>query len=253
MAQQGTEPVGAMKTGFDVINALRELDGGGVTEMANYLDVPKSTVHSHLITLERLGYVQKEGATYRLGLRFLNLGGYVRDEMEFYNIGRPEIQELAEDTGDWANLMTEENGRGVYVAFARGERAVELDVYPGKRVYLHATALGKSILAHMSESEVRDVIDQHGLPSLTDETITDEEVLFDQLEGIRERGYAYDCQERLQGLRCVAAPVLVDDDVVGAVSVSGPTTRMNDDRFEDELPRLVTNAARIIGINLTYA
>lgn len=254
MEQRGTEPVGAIQTGFEVIQALKELDGGGVTELARHLDVPKSTAHSHLSTLEQLGYVQKNGDTYRLGLRFLDLGGYVREEMELYETGRSELRELAEQTGDWANLMTEENGRGVYVAFARGDRAVELDVYPGKRVPLHATALGKSILAYMPESEVRDIIDRHGLASLTDETVTDETALFDRLDLIRERGFAYDRQERLQGLKCVAAPVIVDNDrVIGAISVSGPTTRMKGDRFEGEIPELVTNAARIIGINLTYA
>lgn len=254
MAQHGTKPVGAMKTAFEVIEALKELNGAGVTELADHLGVPKSTAHSHLSTLEQFGYIQKQDDTYRLGLRFLDLGGYIRDQMELHQTGRPELEELAEETGDWANLMAEENGQGVYVDFTRGERAVELDIYPGKRVYLHATALGKSILAHKSEPEVRDAIDQHGLPALTEDTVTDEAELFDRLETIRERGYAYDREERLQGLKCVAAPIVINDNhVVGAVSVSGPTTRMKGERFEDEIPEMVTNAANVIGINLTYS
>lgn len=243
-----------METGFEVIEALMQLDGSGVTELANHLDIPKSTAHSHLTTLEQLGYARKDGNTYELGLRFLDLGGYLRDQMELYQTGLPEIRELAERTGDWANLVTVENGHAVYVEFARGKRAVELDVYPGKRVYLHSTAHGKSILAHMPESAVRSVIDRHGLPELTEKTISDEGALFDRLERIRERGFAYDREERLQGLKCVASPIIVDDGrVVGAVSVSGPTTRMKGDRFEAELPELVTNTANVIGINLTYS
>jgi DNA-binding IclR family transcriptional regulator len=254
MASKGTKPVGALVTTFDVLEALKALDGAGVTELSNHLEIPKSTVHSHLNTLEEHGYVTNSGDEYRLGLKLLNLGGYAREQRELYQTAKPEIEELGERTGEWANLLVEEHGRGIYLHVTKGDRAVELDVYPGKQVYLHSTALGKAILSHMSDEEVRRVIDLHGLPGVSDQTVTDETALFERLDEVRDRGYAYDREERLQGLRCVAAPVIFDNDhVVGAVSVSGPTGRLKGEWFEEELPEVVTNIANVIGINLTYS
>jgi DNA-binding IclR family transcriptional regulator len=254
MTSKGTKPIGALVTTFDVLEALKTLDGAGVTELAKHLEIPKSTVHSHLNTLEEYGYVTSVGDEYQLGLKLLNLGGYTRKRRELYQTAKPEIEEVGERTGEWANLLVEEHGRGIYLHVKKGDRAVELDVYPGKLVYLHSTALGKAILAHKPEEVVREIIERHGLPAVSDQTVTDETALFKRLEKIRKQGYAYDREERLQGLRCIAAPVIFDnDDVVGAVSVSGPIGRMKGDWFEEELPELVTNIANVIGINLTYS
>lgn len=254
METNGTASVGALETAFEIVDALSELNGAGVRELSDHLETPKSTVHSHLHTLEQLGYVTHADDEYRLGLKFLDLGGFARKEMKLYQTAKPEITELTERTGEWANLLVEEHGRGTYLHVEKGDRAVALDVYPGKRVYLHSTALGKAILAHKSEDDVREILDEHGMPELSPQTVTDESALLDRLDEIRDRGYAYDREERLQGLRCVAAPILLDDgSVVGAVSVSGPTSRMKGERFESEIPELVTSVANVVGINLAYS
>lgn len=255
MVEQATKPVGAVERAFDVLDTLKILEGAGVTEVSSHLDIPKSTAHSHLSTLERVGCVTRNDDEYEVGLKFLELGGFAREQLKLYQIARPEVEELAEETGEWSNLLVEDNGRGVYVHTEKGERAVELDVYDGKRVYLHSIALGKAILAHMPRERVRAILDRHGLPELTEQTVTGEEELLRRLDEIRERGYAFDREERLQGLKCVAAPIVydLDDRVFGAVSVSGPTSRMKGERFEEEIPELVTSAANVISINLTYS
>ncbi|WP_254861558.1 IclR family transcriptional regulator [Halovivax gelatinilyticus] len=254
MAQTSTAPLKTVENAFAVVDALRRLEGAGVTELADELGMSKSTVHDHLTTLRAHHYVVKTGDGYDLGLGFFEIGEYARTQRKIYEIARPEVTNLADETGEVANLMVEEHGRGVYLFRAHGENAVTLDTHTGKRRYLHNTALGKSILAHLPDERVHEILDRHGLPRETKHTITDRDRLFDELAAIRERGIAYCGQERVEGLQCVAAPILsTDDRVLGAISVAGPTTRITGERFKTEIPELVTQAANVIEINVTYA
>ena len=245
--------VGATETSLRIIDALRTLDGAGVTDLAEHLELPKSTVHNHLQTLRRNEYVTKQGSQYAIGLRFLQLGEYARDRRPIATIAPPEIDKLAEETREMANLLVEEHGRGVFLYRAKGADAVHMDTHAGKRVPLHTTGFGKAILAHLRDERVERILDRHGLPTVTPSTITDRERLMQELETVRERGYAYDDEERLEGLRCVAAPIVVDDEVLGAVSVSGPKSRIRDEYYREELPSLVMSTANVIEINSTYA
>lgn len=246
-------PVKATRVSFDVVEALQELDGAGVTEVSDHLGLPRSTVHDHLRTLRELELVVNENGTYYTGTRFLEFGGYARQRMKVFEVAKPELQKLAEKTGEHANLMIEEHGRGVFLYKTEGENAVKLDTYNGYRVHLQTTALGKAIMAHMPHEEVVEILDRHGMPAITDRTITDREVLFEQLEEIHERGYAKDIEERVEGMRCVAAPILGDDTVLGAISVSGPKNRVEGVRFEEEIPSEVRSTANVIEVNMTYA
>lgn len=244
----------ATKTSLRIVEALKRLDGAGVTAVANDLNMVKSTVHNHLRTLEDQGYVTNENNIYRVGLRFLELGEYKRNRMEIYEKARPEVTELAKKTGEMANAAVEEHGEGVYITRAEGAEAVTVDTYAGKRVKLHCTALGKAVLAELPEERVDEIIDTHGLPARTKNTITDRETLKTELANIRDQGYAYDQEERLSGLRCVAAPVVPkDEEIVAALSVSGPTTRIKGDLFHKEIPELLRSAANVIEINLAFS
>ncbi|WP_135304981.1 IclR family transcriptional regulator [Haloarcula amylovorans] len=244
----------ATRTSFRVLEALKRLDGAGVTAVATELDTAKSTVHNHLRTLEDEGYVTCEGGTYRVSLRFLELGEYTRNRMDIYEKARPEVDSLAEETGEMANAAVEEHGEGVYITRAEGTQAVSVDTYAGKRVKLHCTALGKTILAQLPERRVDAILETHGLPRRTENTITDADELKDELDEIRDRGYAYDREERLPGLRCVAAPIVADNgNLIAALSVSGPTTRIKGDRFHQEIPELLRSSANVIEINLAYS
>jgi DNA-binding IclR family transcriptional regulator len=243
---------GAVRT-VDILTALKELDGAGTTELADHLGLAKSNVHNYLSTLHQEGYVRKDGTTYHVGLRLLELGAYARQQRPVYEVAKPEIRSLAEETGERVNLMVEEHGMGTYLHFETGSRAVKVDVHVGSRVYLHNTALGKAILAHLPEERVGEILDWHGMPRTTEHTITDRAELFDELADIRDRGVAYDREERLKNLRCVAAPVLGKNDrIEGAVSISGPKTRFGDERFEEELPEQLHQTVNVVGINLTY-
>lgn len=243
----------AIERTLTIIETLRRMEDATVTGIADQTELPKSTVHNHLNTLLANEYVTKQGSRYMLGLRFLELGGYKRDRMNLYQIAKPEVKELAEQSGELANLIAEEHGLGVYLYREEGEQAVQLGSYVGKRQYLNSTAFGKAMLAFMPESRVHKIIDKHGLPSRTEKTISDREELFEALREIRERGYAYDDEEGLEGLRCIAAPITMPDDrVVGAISVSGPTSRFSGEQFTETIPDMVVSATNVVEINLTY-
>jgi len=239
---------------MEILDALAELGTAGVTELANHLAMDKGTVHHHLNTLESHGYVIKKHGEYKLSLRFFQIGEGVRRRREIYNVGKSEIDTLAEESGELANLMVEENGMGVYLHIAEGEDSVELDTKTGTTQYLHTSALGKSILAFCSESKLDEILNKHGLPTKTTNTVTDRKTLDEQLDRIRNEGVAFDGEERAEGVRCVAAPILdKDDNILGAVSVSGPATRLDGDWFETKLPNMVRNTATIIKINVSYS
>jgi len=241
------------RTTFRILEALKAHNGATLTELTDEFDRSKSSIHNYLNTLEREGYVTKEGTTYRVGLKLLDLGGHAQHTERMYDIGKDEVTALAEETGELANLLVEEHGKGVYLHRAQGDDAVQTDSYTGQQVHLHNTALGNAILAHLPEERVHEILDRHGMPASTENTITDRDALFDELKRVREEGYALDDEARVKGLRCVAVPIINnDEEVEGAISVSGPTSRFHDERFRDELPEKLRNVANIIELNITY-
>lgn len=249
-----TNTIGALGTSFRILEALKEKGTAGVTELATDLDLPKSTVYSHLRTLHEHEYIVWQDETYRVGLKYLELGEHTRDRMRIYDVAKPEVESLAEDTGELANLLVEEHGVGVYLFRAKGKQAVNLDTHAGKRVNLHCTSLGKAVLAYLPEERVDEILDRRGMPARTANTITTREELEAELDAIRERGYAKDNGERFAGLRCVAAPITdADDRAIGAVSIAGPTSRMKGEAFESEVAERVRSAANVIELNLTYS
>ncbi|MGA9401442.1 IclR family transcriptional regulator [Haladaptatus sp.] len=242
---------------FDVIQALEELNGAGVTELAEHLDMSKSAVYNHLATLRENKFVVQEGSTYSLSLQFLLLGEYVRNQNKLYSIGKEEIESLADETGEYAHLATEQHGLSVNLYKVRGAKAVGSNYQTSKLQkpdYLHFSATGKSILASLPAERVNGIIDRYGLVRKTKNTITDREELLAELEEIRERGYAYNDEEEIEGLKAIGAPVLDREDrVLGAVSVSGPTNRMNEAEYHDTMVEKVTNAANVIEVNINMA
>jgi DNA-binding IclR family transcriptional regulator len=251
---RGTNTVQATRTSLAVLETLKRLDGAGVTRVAEELGIPKSTTHNHLQTLVDEGYVVADGEGYRPSLRFLEFGEATRHRLSVYGTAEPEVRRLAEETGELANLAVEERGWGVYLSRASGSDAVRVDVLAGTHVHLHATALGKAILAHLPDGRVDEIVERRGLPEQTEGTVTDRAALNEELAAVRERGYAFDRGERLPGIRCVAAPVIDPQGrVLAALSVSGPATRMQGDRFHEEIPELLESAANVVEINVTYA
>jgi DNA-binding IclR family transcriptional regulator len=251
MHDEAKHPVSTSKKTIKILDALQELGSAGVTELASAVDMNKSTVHNHLSTLKSEDLVVQKDDEYTLGLRLLEFGGRARDQRSLYDIATPEIERLANQTGELANLVVEEYGHGVYLVCEKGDKAVNLDIYPGVRRLLHVTASGKAILAHLPTERIDEIIEHHGLPAKTEQSITDRDVLLDHLEEVREQGFAVDDEEHINGLRCIGTPILSDEgDVLGAVSISVPVTRMDDDQFYNEVPDIVRSATNVIELHV---
>lgn len=246
----GGRRVHAVQLSCDILDALRRIDGGGVTEIAEEVGVSKGAAHTHLATLEANELVVKRDGMYELSLRFLDLGEYVREQTDIYPIVEEEIDRLAMESGEIAQFMIEEHGRGVYLYKAAGEDAVQTASYVGDRKTLHCTALGKAILAHLPEERVHEILDRHGLEAKTENTITDRDELFDELANVTEQGLAFDREEIFKGLQCVAAPVIDQSGrVLGSASVTGPKSRMQGEYLETNVAEMVRHCSNVIEIN----
>lgn len=253
-AMDPVDPVRTVETMFRILDALQELDGARVSELADHLDKSKSTVHRHLTTLYHHQYVDRRGDEYRVGLRFLTLGEYARQQNEVYHAAQPLVEELAEATEERSLFMTEEHGLAVYLYRGTGQHAVRTNSRVGTRRYLHTIAGGKAILAHLPEPRVNEIIDRWGLPAQTEHTIVERDALFEELERVRQDAVAFNCEECVEGLKAVAAPVMSPEgDVFGALSVSGPAHRLQGEWFESEIPSLLLGTANELELNIEYA
>jgi DNA-binding IclR family transcriptional regulator len=238
---------------FTILDALKELEGAGITEIGAHTGLANSTIHRHLSTLCEMGYVVKEGDTYHVGLRFLDIGEFARTRKQVYQLAEPKVEELAAQTEERCQIVGEEHGRGIYVHLASGPNAVHTDSRVGKTLALHATSVGKSIMAELPAERVDDIIDRHGLEPVTEHTITDVDEFKAELDRIRERGYAFNDEGNIAGLRSVGAPVFdADGSVVGALSISGPSHRLKGDWYRHDIPDMLLGAANEIELNLKY-
>lgn len=245
--------VKSVRKGIRIVEKLEELHSAGVTELSEQLELPKSSVHNYLQTFENEGYIISENKKYRLSLQFLNLGAMTRKHELVYEAGRDEVDTLAEETDELVNLMVEEQGKGVYIYRSSGNREIPVDTRIGKYVYLTTTALGKAILAHYPEEEVKKVIDQHGIPKQTENTITNKQKLLDELNKVAERGIAFDNEERLDGIKCVATSIHgTDRQPLGSLSISAPAHRMKGDRYNNELPDKLLETSNLIELQMKY-
>lgn len=243
----------AVENAFEIVEAIRELDGCGVAELADHMGIPTSTAHVYLKTLEEVGYVVNEGGRYDLGLRFLDVAGYVRHRNVVYQAARNEVDELARSTGEVATLGCEEGGFRVMLYRTEPTGAVFNNAPTGEFTRMHWTAVGKAILSQKSAEEIRGIVDRHGTPRATERTLIDRDELLEEIELVRSRGYAVEDEERVKGVKSIAVPVDSGDGVNdAAVSVAGPKHEFDDDRSESELIPALQNTANVIELKIKH-
>ncbi|ELZ28406.1 IclR family transcriptional regulator [Halogeometricum pallidum JCM 14848] len=246
--------VSTTEKSLEVVFALQRLRGATLAELAAELDAPKSTVHRHLSTLAEHSFVRTDDGRYEVGFRFLELAEYARTQRESYELAEATVEQLAEETQERAQFVVEEHGRGVYLYVETSEHAVQTGHSVGKRIRLHSTAAGKVILTHLPDDRVDDILDAQGLTPETDRTITDRTVLDEELAEISEQGYAFNREENIKGLCAAAAPVTNDDDeLIGVLSVSGPSNRMKGEWFTSKIPDLILGSANELELRIAYA
>lgn len=226
----------------------------GVTEISKLLGLHKSTTFGLLTTLEVRGYLEKNVVTgkYQLGLKLFELGNQVQNGMELKRVADQYLEQLLAENGETVHLVIMDDGEAIYIDKKEGPESMRMVSQVGKRLPMHCSGVGKTLLAHLPEIEINKIICKKGLPGLTAKTITEPEALFEELKRIREQGYALDNEEISEGLMCVAAPIRnYSGQVMAALSVAGPTVRMNGEKIE-EVKESVLRVCNAISCRLGY-
>lgn len=237
---------------FSIIEHLMESNGDTVTNIANELGLAKSGIHKHLKTMEEHGYVIKQGTEYRLGLQFFNRGVYTRTQSNIPQSVRPLLEEIAEKTGESTWCTVPEYGRGIVLYGASENPSISPDSLLGSWIHLHAHSGGKAILAQYSQSKIDVILEEHGLPAKTANTITNRSDLFTELDRIREDGYAMNFGEDIKGIHAVGVPVVIEGEVLGALSIAGATNRLTEEYCKDELIPLLKSAVDDLELSYVY-
>jgi DNA-binding IclR family transcriptional regulator len=252
-SKDSKQMIQSVASSLEIINVLSHADDSmSVTQVSDAVGLSPSSVHKHLQTLREYGFVTKKETNYQLGLEFLNIGGEVREfHLKNTNI-KPQLQSLSQETGRNTYFTVEESGQAIILFREVGENGVPLSARIGTRYYMHQIAGGKAILSEYPRARVEEIIQQHGLPAATEHTITDPETLFEDLEKVRELGYATTREESTQGVQAIAAPVThPEQGVLGACAIGGPVHQIRDE--EEELVRRLQSTVNELELTIAYS
>jgi DNA-binding IclR family transcriptional regulator len=241
------ETVKSVERAADILLLLHNNDKKlGVSEIANQLDLHKSTVHRILASFEVKGLVKKtDDEKYGIGLRIFAMGLKVSKEFSILEIIKPYTRRLMKEVGEVVNIsMLEENFNGKYrtIMVAKeysAESVLLANLHEGAFSDAHISAVGKCLLAFSKKVELTK-ISEDTLTKYTENSITTMSGLLKEIDEVRKIGYAVDNEEREMGLFCVAVPVFeADGDVSVAISISGPTVRMKNKDLQSKIDALI--------------
>ncbi|MFY0690791.1 MAG: IclR family transcriptional regulator [Paracoccaceae bacterium] len=229
-----------------VLGHLAKSGGIALSDLAKETDQSPATLYRILTTyqlhgvtefdeVEQLWFIGPEA--YLIGSAFLRRTSVVERS-------RPILRQLMQDTGETANLGMERGDVVMFVSQVETHETIRAFFPPGTQSQMHASGIGKALLAHFSGDRIEDWLSRQDLEQFTERTLTDRDELLENLAQIRESGLSFDNEERAIGMRCIAAPVFnAFSEPVAGISVSGPISRMSDDRLE-WLGDLVKDAAK---------
>ncbi len=208
--------------------------GMHLTDLSYQLGMPPATVHRLLSTFEELNFVEQdpEQGLWYVGLKTFTVGNAFLNRRDYVAIARPHMDTLVEQCGETVNLGVIDDGEVVFISQVESQEVMRMIVRLGSRSPIHASGVGKAMLANMSEQRVSRILERRGLARFTDHTIDSPADLRVELEQVRQQGYALDDEEHAVGLRCVAAAIFDENgQALAAISLSGPKARMIDDRL----------------------
>lgn len=220
---------------LDMLDLLATHRGLTLSEVSEKTEQSPSTTHRLLHSLAARGMVESDPvtqawnigpATFRLGSAFMRRSGIVER-------ARPILRALMEHTGETANLGILNGDSVLFVSQAETHETIRAFFPPGTRSPLHASGIGKALLAYGRPDILRGLAEGQGLTRFTDKTLTTTEALAEDMARIRARGFSFDDEERTRGMRCIAAPVFdLTGEAIAGVSVSGPTHRIGNEHVK---------------------
>jgi DNA-binding IclR family transcriptional regulator len=215
---------------IEVLDRIRRANGANVSNLLSEFEMSRSTLYTHLNTLAKEGFIVRENGQYWVGVRFKEFSVAATERKPSYQIVKNKIQSLEEEFEAETEFLVEEAGRTNVIYHS------ETISHDRVRLHTHNTAAGKAVLAEMPEERVHEILDQHGLPEQTSNTITDREELFEELETISKQGYAYNNSECFDGYHGIGATVEgIDGSVLGAITIGGPVYHISEERLRNEM------------------
>lgn len=246
----------AIDRALRLLSLLSDGRNWSLPELSDVLGFSNSTTYRLLSTLESHKYVvhDKHVGGYYLGLACLGLAHayYHRSDLRLNAL--TELEKLRDETAETVHLGIPDGMEVVYLEKLHGLHAIGLmSSHVGGRAPAHCTGLGKVLLAHQDQDSVRDYFRCDGLKAYTEKTIRTIDELMEHLEKVRRQGFAIDCGEHESEVNCVAAPVFdINGEVIAAISVSGPASRIEPRVANKELIIRTIEAASLISRRLGH-
>lgn len=243
-----TSSVQALDRALGLLEILADNDGLSLTELAQRAEMAPSTAHRLLTTLQARRFVDldREHTHWFIGVRAFQVGnGFVRNR-KLITLGRVIMRALMEKCGETVNLGIVDEGEVVFVSQFESHAPMRAFFRPGRRGPIHASGIGKALMATWPKDIVLQIVQEKGLARFTDKTITKKQALLMQLGKIRKLGWSVDDEEHTLGMRCIAAPVYNDyGEAIAGISISGPTVRLPDKRVAELGPEVRAAADEI--------
>lgn len=240
--------VNTVSRAAQILDYLADHDDQGVSDIAKVLDMPKSSAHSILVTLEHHSLIEKDERTgrFHLGLKLIELGYRAQGELGLVRIGRPFLQGLNRDTDETIHLTVLDHQEVLYVDCVESKLRLRTYSVIGVRAPLYCTSVGKALLAWQNTAYIDEYLSNTDFRSETSRTITDSAALKIELEKVKSQGFAIDDREHEDHLRCIGAPIRNSrGEVFASLSISGPEVRMTPDRVQELAPRIIGVASEI--------
>lgn len=233
---------------LNIMEYLSDKGEASVSEVSNHFKVNKSTAHRFLASMKHVGFVDQnpKNQKYKLSLKVFEIGNKVVDGLNLREIAKPVMIELSDITGETINLGIIDNYDVVYIEKVLSKNTLRQDCPIGGRDRVHATALGKAIIAFWPLEYVEEYIRKKGLNKVTDNTITDVELFYAELRNIRDKGYSLDKEETIIGLSCIAAPIFNNENkAIASISISSPTYRLDNNNIEKYKEEIIKASQRV--------
>jgi IclR family acetate operon transcriptional repressor len=240
--------VRALDRGLILLRALAQVGNITLTDLAIRTDMPPSSTHRLLFTLQKHGFVGFDETTqeWQVGIEAFRIGNTYLARTNLVEAARKILRGLMEDTGETANLGIADKGDVVFIDQIETHNPIRAFFRPGTRSHMHASGIGKSLLADMLRRDVGKILELKGQPQFTSKTLASTDRLFADLEETRKRGWSIDDEERYSGMRCVASNIYnTFGEAVAGISVSGPTVRFPDEVVAKLGPMVKRAAAEV--------
>jgi len=232
--------------------------GISIRELSAKIKLPKGTTHRLLSSLSYFGYVRQDSRTrnYLLGFKLVELGNLLLGQLDLRKEAEPFLRDLAERTKETVHMVILDRYEVVYIDKVETDQhssGLKMASRVGLRNPAHSSAVGKVLLAHFSEEELKHFIKEKGLAKRTENTVVNPAQLKEHLKSVRAQGYAVDDEENEKGIRCVAAPIYNEvGKTVAAMSISGPAFRITKKLIQESLKKEVMEKALKISQRLGF-